>query len=74
MGGRLHQTKDSNGKPLGAIRLYNKMLTKPGISISRTIGDSYAHTLGCMSLPDITHKVLDLERDKAVVLASDGVW
>ena len=74
MGGRLHQDRDQNGNPVGPVRLFDKKLAQPGLAMSRTIGDWYAHTLGCTCLPDITHTVLDLRYDKAVVIASDGVW
>ena len=45
----------------------------PGLSMSRSLGDTIAHSVGCSCEPDITHTVLGLS-DKIIVIASDGVW
>ena len=45
----------------------------PGLSMSRAIGDSVAHTLGVLSEPEVTE--LDIsEEDEFLILCTDGVW
>ena len=45
----------------------------PGLAMSRSLGDTLAHSVGCSCEPDITHTVLGL-KDRIIVVASDGVW
>lgn len=42
--------------------------------MSRSLGDTYAASLGCVCLPDIKINHLNLNNDKAIILATDGVW
>ena len=42
--------------------------------MSRSLGDTYAASLGCVCLPEIKKNLLNLKTDRAIVLASDGVW
>ena len=41
--------------------------------MSRSIGDTVAHSVGCSCEPDITLTILH-PHDKIVLLASDGIW
>tara|TARA_B110001450_G_C17506097_1_gene434438 strand:+ start:493 stop:792 length:300 start_codon:yes stop_codon:yes gene_type:complete len=41
--------------------------------MSRSVGDTVAHSVGCSCEPDITHTVLT-PNDKIILLASDGIW
>ena len=41
--------------------------------MSRSIGDTVAHSVGCSCEPDITQTILT-PNDKIVLLASDGIW
>jgi len=41
--------------------------------MSRSVGDTVAHSVGCACEPDITHTVLT-PNDKIILLASDGIW
>jgi|TARA_B110001450_G_scaffold237005_1_gene242918 serine/threonine protein phosphatase PrpC len=41
--------------------------------MSRSIGDTVAHSVGCSCEPDISHHVL-CPTDRIVLLASDGIW
>lgn len=41
--------------------------------MSRSVGDTVAHSVGCSCEPEITHTVLT-PNDKIVLLASDGIW
>ena len=41
--------------------------------MSRSVGDTVAHSVGCSCEPDITHTVLT-PNDKIILIASDGIW
>ena len=41
--------------------------------MSRSLGDTVAHSVGCSCEPELTHTVLQ-PCDKIVLLASDGIW
>lgn len=68
------------GESSGPARVWNRQRMAPGLAISRTLGDTIAHSVGVSSDPgrpyydsDIT--VQDItDRDRYIVLASDGVW
>eukprot|EP00397_Hematodinium_sp_SG-2012_P025345 GEMP01026467.1.p1 GENE.GEMP01026467.1~~GEMP01026467.1.p1 ORF type:complete len:338 (+),score=48.95 GEMP01026467.1:56-1069(+) len=53
-------------------RLYSFGCEEPGISISRSIGDLLAHTLGVSQNPDIEQTTKD--SPGFVILATDGLW
>lgn len=72
-GGKVAQAKDARGNSSGPFRIYNKKLMNPGLAMSRSLGDHFAHTLGCSCEPDFLEHQLQ-PRDRIVVLASDGVW
>ena len=42
--------------------------------MSRSLGDTYAAAFGCICLPTIKINHLNLSNDKAIILATDGVW
>jgi cGMP-dependent protein kinase len=41
--------------------------------MSRSLGDTIAHSVGCAAEPDITYTALN-PQDRIVMLASDGIW
>ena len=41
--------------------------------MSRSIGDTVAHSVGCSCEPDVTYTALT-PHDRIVLLASDGIW
>lgn len=45
----------------------------PGLAMARAFGDFCLKDYGVISIPEFSHRVLS-ERDKFIVLASDGVW
>ncbi|XP_060202162.1 probable protein phosphatase 2C 1 [Lycium barbarum] len=45
----------------------------PGLAMARAFGDFCVKEYGVISVPEFSHRVLT-ERDKFIVLASDGVW
>eukprot|EP00742_Colponemidia_sp_Colp-10_P001241 GILJ01001337.1.p1 GENE.GILJ01001337.1~~GILJ01001337.1.p1 ORF type:complete len:422 (+),score=56.29 GILJ01001337.1:71-1336(+) len=54
-------------------RVYVRGCNYPGLAVTRAFGDTIAAAVGVIAVPTI--KVVELkERDKFLVLASDGVW
>lgn len=54
-------------------RVFIKDKDYPGLSMSRAIGDSVAHSLGVLSEPEVTE--IDItDEDEFLLLCSDGVW
>ncbi|GJY61922.1 probable protein phosphatase 2C 52 [Tanacetum coccineum] len=45
----------------------------PGLAMARAFGDFCLKEYGVISIPEFSHRVLT-ERDRFIVLASDGVW
>ncbi|GAA0184431.1 protein phosphatase [Lithospermum erythrorhizon] len=45
----------------------------PGLAMARAFGDFCLKEYGVISIPEFSHRILT-DRDKFVVLASDGVW
>jgi len=70
-GGRVDR---SESDPLGPHRVFGKHEhVTPGISCSRSIGDTVAHQLGVVCDPDVTvHQIL--AGDRAVLLGTEGFW
>eukprot|EP00325_Prymnesiales_sp_UTEX-LB-985_P021017 CAMPEP_0174718570 /NCGR_PEP_ID=MMETSP1094-20130205/29363_1 /TAXON_ID=156173 /ORGANISM="Chrysochromulina brevifilum, Strain UTEX LB 985" /LENGTH=348 /DNA_ID=CAMNT_0015918707 /DNA_START=195 /DNA_END=1242 /DNA_ORIENTATION=- len=46
----------------------------PGLTMSRSLGDTDADPLGVISTPEVSFRTLEAGKDKFIVLASDGVW
>ena len=65
--------KDSAGKENGPARVWVAGEGMPGLAMSRSIGDSIAHSVGVSDTPDVILHRFD-QRDKALVVASDGLW
>lgn len=72
-GGVVAKSKDKSGKEFGPYRLWNKKMTKPGLSLSRSLGDGFATTLGCSSEAEI-NKYMIYPTDKILILATDGIF
>jgi len=45
----------------------------PGLAMARAFGDFCLKEYGVISIPEFSHRILT-DRDKFIVLASDGVW
>ena len=45
----------------------------PGLAMTRSFGDSMAHSVGCNAEPELSEYAFSKD-DKVVVIASDGVW
>jgi len=72
-GGRVEPLIDELGDPIGPFRVWLKNMMLPGLAMARSIGDDIAATVGVCATPEVTQYQLS-ERDRFMVLASDGVW
>ena len=73
MNGRIDYYKDYDGKRIGPARVYAKDDDGPGLAMSRSLGDTVAERLGVISTPDVRVVKRQCDRDRAIVLCSDGV-
>ena len=46
----------------------------PGLAMSRSLGDTVAHSAGVISDPEIRMEIIDPEKMVFLVVASDGLW
>jgi serine/threonine protein phosphatase PrpC len=72
-GGRVEAYKDENGDDFGPKRVWLKHENLPGLAMSRSFGDLCACRAGVIQDPEIIEHKLSKD-DRAIVLASDGVW
>eukprot|EP00002_Diphylleia_rotans_P019799 TRINITY_DN3826_c0_g1_i4.p1 TRINITY_DN3826_c0_g1~~TRINITY_DN3826_c0_g1_i4.p1 ORF type:complete len:754 (-),score=151.41 TRINITY_DN3826_c0_g1_i4:356-2617(-) len=73
-GGQVDCFYDENGNPDGPYRVFIAGEGYPGLAMARSIGDGIGKSCGVIADPVITEYTLDRERDRFLVLASDGVW
>ena len=55
------------------MRVWMKHEDIPGLAMSRSLGDAVAESLGVISTPDLKFYRRNFEKDRAIVLCSDGV-
>mmetsp|Transcript_28877 Transcript_28877/g.51461 ORF Transcript_28877/g.51461 Transcript_28877/m.51461 type:complete len:483 (+) Transcript_28877:1647-3095(+) len=72
-GGKVARLMDETGKRVGPYRVWNAMGHIPGLAMSRSIGDSVAHSVGVSAVPIVETFPLD-PNDRFIIIASDGVW
>jgi serine/threonine protein phosphatase PrpC len=73
-GGHVAPVDDDDGNPVGPARVWDgPNRQKPGIAMSRTLGDGCAHQLGVISDPEVTRHQLTPE-DRFMLIATDGLW
>ena len=65
---------EDTGRLYGPFRVFDQSLEGPGIATSRSIGDTYAKTLGVIATPIVQTFDLDSGTDLFLIMASDGVW
>ena len=71
-GGRVFSVTYEDGVD-GPPRVWLGHMDIPGLAMSRSLGDTVAHTAGVISEPE--NHVVDLTpNDKVLVWASDGLW
>ena len=59
---------------MGPFRVWFKNADYPGLAMSRSIGDGYAHKVGVSDIPEIKEFELKDIKPLAIILASDGVF
>ena len=59
---------------MGPFRVWFKNAEYPGLAMSRSIGDGYAHKVGVIDEPEIIQYDIDVVKPRAIILASDGVF
>ena len=68
-GGRVFQVYG-----IGPYRVWMRNTLYPGLAMSRSIGDSIAHSIGVSDIPEILEFDVRNVKPLALVVASDGVW
>ena len=71
-GGRVFSVEYDDGVD-GPPRVWLAHMEIPGLAMSRSLGDTVAHTAGVISAPEIFSVTLTPE-DRVLVWASDGLW
>ena len=72
-GGQVRATDDLQLGELGGQRVWKGDSKKPGLPLSRSLGDALAKECGVVSTPSVKQLTLSSE-DRCLVLASSGVW
>jgi serine/threonine protein phosphatase PrpC len=73
-GGIVKQLQDEHGRKQGPHRVFRRGDdVLPGLAMSRSLGDSYAHGVGVTWEPNLSAYTLTA-RDLFLVLGTDGVW
>ena len=71
-GGRVFAVEYEDGVS-GPPRVWLGHMDIPGLAMSRSIGDSVAHSAGVISVPErFSFDIQD--NDKMIIIASDGLW
>lgn len=71
-GGRVFAVEYDDGID-GPPRVWLGHMDIPGLAMSRSLGDTVAHTAGVISAPEVTTRELTPD-DKVLIWASDGLW
>ena len=72
--GRVEACKGLKGEDIGPPRIWLSSSDIPGIAMSRSFGDLVAASVGVIPTPEVWERDVQLETDRFIVLASDGVW
>jgi len=65
---------DEVGNKVGPYRVWRADENRPGLAMSRSIGDRVGKSLGVIATPVVTEYKLRRFKDFHIVAASDGVW
>jgi len=71
-GGRVFAVTYEDGID-GPARVWLAKIDIPGLAMSRSLGDTVAHSVGVSSTPEITIKTIGPQH-KFLVMGSDGLW
>jgi len=72
-GGRVFAVEYDDGID-GPPRVWLGHMDVPGLAMSRSLGDAVAHTAGVSSEPEFFERELDPEKDRCILVATDGLW
>ena len=74
-GGRIERIRNKFGREVGPLRVFDNDFesNKPGLNMSRSIGDNFAKKLGVCYEPDITKYKIKKD-DKIIIIATDGLY
>ena len=74
-GGRIERIRNKLGREVGPLRVFDNDFesNKPGLNMSRSIGDNFAKKLGVCYEPDITKYKIKKD-DKIIIIATDGLY
>uniref|UniRef100_A0A7R9ZQB1 PPM-type phosphatase domain-containing protein n=1 Tax=Craspedostauros australis TaxID=1486917 RepID=A0A7R9ZQB1_9STRA len=72
-GGRVFAVQYDDGVD-GPPRVWLGHMDVPGLAMARSLGDVVAHSAGVISEPEFTVFQLDPNKDKCLVIATDGLW
>jgi len=73
MRGQVEPSRAMGGRFIGPARVWAVKQQVGGLAVSRAIGDTNLNCVGVIPTPEITKQTVG-EKDKFVILASDGVW
>ena len=71
--GRVARMRNQFNELVGPHRVWLKNENRPGLAMSRSIGDKVASKVGVIPTPEIVEKELNAD-DKFIIIASDGIW
>lgn len=75
MNGQVRPTKTRLGNFVGCQRVWIKNHDTPGLAMSRSMGDTLAHTVGVINDPSVTvQKLKPNKNEHLIISASDGLW
>ena len=72
-GGRVFAVKYDDGID-GPARVWLGNMDVPGLAMSRSLGDTIAHSAGVTSTPEFFTRTVDPSEDCMLIIASDGLW
>ena len=72
-GGRVFPIVYADGV-VGPDRVWLADQRSPGLAMSRSICDTIAHRAGVISTPEYFEKAIEIPQDRALILATDGLW
>lgn len=75
-GGVIRAFSLPDGTQAGPLRVWSPAegMRKPGLAMSRSIGDVVAAQVGVVCDPALSYARLKPRRDRSLILASDGIW
>ena len=59
---------------VGPNWVYSKDIWAPGLAMSWSIGDIFAHKIGVSELPTIKRNSITQNENIRLIIASDGLW